>query len=243
MPADMGGQWTLLYLDIIKDRVRHEAGWRKDTKYMQAEVVRNKTKFSPAIGRFFLFASVWRVPTCPQWMNHCWTCGCQCMSCHNSWLCRICVVQKYQTENFSICRVSKSWNHAITQLRKIFENLCTLWTNNRETGKTDTIFMYRSQFDKVFPVSHVFLNSYFRAKFKVKEFWVSKRISFLKVWAYAVSIIDHLKSIPWIPVHTMSSLYSIWYLASMLFMGYLLIQGNIWVPSVHAIHGVPIDTG
>ena len=46
-------------------------------------------------------------------------------------------------------------NHAITQLRKIFENLREFWANERETGKTANNFMYLSQFDKVFLVSHV----------------------------------------------------------------------------------------
>ena len=55
-------------------------------------------------------------------------------------------------------RVSKSCNHAITRLRKIFENLRKFWTNERETGKTK--IMYLSQFDKVFQLSQVLCNFY-----------------------------------------------------------------------------------
>ena len=54
-------------------------------------------------------------------------------------------------------RVSKSCNHAITRLPKIFENLRNFLTNERETGKNGTNFMYLSQFDKVFLVSCVFM--------------------------------------------------------------------------------------
>ena len=54
-------------------------------------------------------------------------------------------------------RVSKSWNGAITQLSKIFNNLQKIWSNELETGKTETTFMCLSQFDKGFLVSHVLM--------------------------------------------------------------------------------------
>ena len=43
-------------------------------------------------------------------------------------------------------RVSKSCNHAITQMRKIFENKRKCWTNERKTGKTGINFMSWSAF-------------------------------------------------------------------------------------------------
>ena len=48
-------------------------------------------------------------------------------------------------------RVSKSCNHAITQLRKMSENLRKSLAKERKTGKTGINFMFLSQFDKVFP--------------------------------------------------------------------------------------------
>ena len=54
--------------------------------------------------------------------------------------------------------VSKSCNHDIILLRKIFDNLRKFWTKECKTGKTGTIFMCLSQLDKVFLVSHVFMS-------------------------------------------------------------------------------------
>ena len=74
-------------------------------------------------------------------------------------------------------RESKSCNHAIAQLHKIFENLRKFWTNERKTGKTGTNFMYLSQFDKVFCclVAHVLSNF---IKLSIRAFWLRKRICF-----------------------------------------------------------------
>ena len=47
-------------------------------------------------------------------------------------------------------RVSKSCNHAITRLCKIFENLPKFWTNEAETGKTGNHFMLLTQLNRVF---------------------------------------------------------------------------------------------
>ena len=57
-----------------------------------------------------------------------------------------------------VTRVSKIFNHAITQLRKLFKNLRKFWTNECETGKTGTNFMDLSQFGKGFLVSHVVMS-------------------------------------------------------------------------------------
>ena len=54
-------------------------------------------------------------------------------------------------------RFSKSCNHAITQLGKLFENLRKFWTDERETRTTGTNFMYMSQVEKGFLVSHVLM--------------------------------------------------------------------------------------
>ena len=53
--------------------------------------------------------------------------------------------------------VSKTCNHAITQLCKIFKDMLKFWSNERETGKTGTNFMYLSNFVIVFLVSHDFM--------------------------------------------------------------------------------------
>ena len=55
-------------------------------------------------------------------------------------------------------RVSKSCNHAITWLRKIFENLRKFWNNARKTRKNSTNFIYLSKFDEAFLVSQVFMS-------------------------------------------------------------------------------------
>ena len=47
-------------------------------------------------------------------------------------------------------RVSKSCNHAIKQLRKIFENLRKFRTNKRQPGKTGTNVVYLPQFNNAF---------------------------------------------------------------------------------------------
>ena len=67
-------------------------------------------------------------------------------------------------------RVSKSCNHAITQMRKIFENKRKCWTNERKTGKTGINFMSWSAFYKVFLVLHVF--------------WLRKQICFYNCAKY-----------------------------------------------------------
>ena len=46
--------------------------------------------------------------------------------------------------------VSKSCNHAISQLRTIFENLRKLLANERKTGKNGFTLMYMLEFNKVF---------------------------------------------------------------------------------------------
>ena len=43
-------------------------------------------------------------------------------------------------------RVSKSCNHAITQLHKILNNLRKFWNNECKTRKTNTNFIHLSQF-------------------------------------------------------------------------------------------------
>ena len=79
-----------------------------------------------------------------------------------------------------ISRVSKSCNYATTWFRKIIENLRKFLTKVRKTGKNGTNFMYLSQFNKVFLVSHVFFNvfcnSCFCAKCTISAFWLCKRI-------------------------------------------------------------------
>ena len=47
-------------------------------------------------------------------------------------------------------------------------NLRTFWTKLRKTGKTGTNFMYLSQFDKVFLVSHDYMS--FLTHISVKNF-------------------------------------------------------------------------
>ena len=81
------------------------------------------------------------------------------------------------------CRVSKSWNHAITQLRKIFENLRKFWTNEPKTGKTGTNFMYFSQFDQICVVSHVFMSVLLHVSaqnFQSENFNCAKEFTFRK---------------------------------------------------------------
>ena len=62
-----------------------------------------------------------------------------------------------QEIEWSPVRVSKSCNHTIIWLRKIFENLCKFWTNERKTGKKGTNFLSLSQFDKGVLFSHYFM--------------------------------------------------------------------------------------
>ena len=54
-------------------------------------------------------------------------------------------------------RVSKSCNHAIARLRKIFVNLQKGWNNKCKTENTGTHFMCLPQFDKKVLVSHIFI--------------------------------------------------------------------------------------
>ena len=56
------------------------------------------------------------------------------------------------------CRISKSCNNAMTQLRKIFENLHNFWANERETRKNGTKFIYLSKFYKAFLNSNVLMS-------------------------------------------------------------------------------------
>ena len=73
--------------------------------------------------------------------------------------------------HMSDIRVSSICNHEIARLRKIFENLRKLWTNECKRGKTGTNFMYLSQFDKVF--SHMFNVNFYAclcAKFSIGTF-------------------------------------------------------------------------
>ena len=68
-------------------------------------------------------------------------------------------------------RVSKSCNHAITRLCKIYENLRKCLTNKRETVKNCTNFMYLSHFFLLF---HIFLYPFyacFCAFFLQSEHW------------------------------------------------------------------------
>ena len=56
------------------------------------------------------------------------------------------------------CRISESCNNAITQLRKIFENLHNFWANERETRKNGTNFIYLSKFYKAFLNSNILMS-------------------------------------------------------------------------------------
>ena len=57
-------------------------------------------------------------------------------------------------------RVSKSCNHAVTRLRKIFERLHKFWTNKRKTGekKLALISCIYHNLTKFFLVLHVFMS-------------------------------------------------------------------------------------
>ena len=55
-------------------------------------------------------------------------------------------------------RVSKSCNHVITRLRKIFENVLKIWTSERETGKSGPNFMYSSKIFKTCFVSYIYMS-------------------------------------------------------------------------------------
>ena len=57
-------------------------------------------------------------------------------------------------------RVSKSYNHAIRQLHKLFENLRKFRTNARQPGKTGTNVVYLPLFNNIFQF-HMFLMSFF----------------------------------------------------------------------------------
>ena len=84
-------------------------------------------------------------------------------------------------------RVSKSCNHAITRLRKIFENLRKFWTNERETKKNGTNFIYLSQFDQAFLVSHVFDGFFTHASaqnVQSEHFDCAKEFAFRKSGSY-----------------------------------------------------------
>ena len=50
-----------------------------------------------------------------------------------------------------------SFNAEFLKYAIMQSHLCKCWTNEHETGKFDTKFMDLSQFDKVFLVSHVFM--------------------------------------------------------------------------------------
>ena len=54
-------------------------------------------------------------------------------------------------------RVSKSWMHAITWLRKIFENLRKFSNNERKTGTLTVISCICHNLKNLFLVSHVFM--------------------------------------------------------------------------------------
>ena len=53
-------------------------------------------------------------------------------------------------DGYGLHRVSKSCNHAITRLRKIFKILRTFLNKEHTTEKTGTNILYLLQFDKVF---------------------------------------------------------------------------------------------
>ena len=74
-------------------------------------------------------------------------------------------------------RVSKSFNHAITQLRKIFDNMRKIWTS----GQTCTNVMYFSHFDHIFLVSHVsfvIFNTFLCVKFSIRAYRLHDRVCF-----------------------------------------------------------------
>ena len=78
-------------------------------------------------------------------------------------------------------RVSKSCNHAITQLRKIFKSVRKLWTNERKPGKSGTkfhVFGTSWQSFSSFTCFYVIFNACFCAKFSSRAFSLHKIISF-----------------------------------------------------------------
>ena len=89
----------------------------------------------------------------------------------------------FQVMSLLLSRVSKSCNHTITRLRKIFEKLRKIWTYGCQTGKTVTNFIYLSKFDKAFLVSHIFyviLTHVSAQNFQPEHFDCAKEFAFIK---------------------------------------------------------------
>ena len=84
---------------------------------------------------------------------------------------------------FVFDRASKSLRREYACLRKMFLNLRNFFTFECKTGKTGTIFMFWMQSDKGFKTLTCFYSISLRSLL-IKEFWLRKRICFLKGLAF-----------------------------------------------------------
>ena len=80
-------------------------------------------------------------------------------------------------------KVSKSCNHAITPLSKIFINLQIFLNNKQEKRKTTTYFMHLSHFDKVFLVAHAYW-FYLIVDWKKKTSWAHLILAYLAIYMF-----------------------------------------------------------